>query len=493
MEIKRTMENYFRVQQLLTKHPAEAPGDDTDTEEQGAERFVDKLNEDFLIAQSSNGTLASGAEEDGPVDSASTVASIFHSQAHNVDGSLLRQGSAGWRISRGLEWIEMGVRRQDIGVYTEEAVQLGGATERSLVAWNHSLQPAPTMHHFSATAGTEQPERNNSLAAPALFLDGYPAVDYPMNEDVDPQPVHQTAASRGFPEEPAGEGGTATGRDSDSQSVTTWVSQSSDTEASPEAWSFSKNLRSPCLRRRRPTSVHQGAPSRQPFRDSEPPRSASLSYSGSDYNPNTNSNSLSSQQSSDSQRLPRRASSKPNREMSCDPQDEQFFSESELPNRSVSDRRVSLRQQRRFSNPNVVTRERHEARAHTRSLHSFTSGAETQSAGLPSSRLDGLLNRAKVRVRERDGLKTDRQLKIAHRRTRYPPPSPSFSTTLSPPPPRDVDREPEWVEEVALMRHRALTVSQGWKEQLVDGDDDDKRDRSESPLCHRPRSLDDLR
>lgn len=26
------------------------------------------------------------------------------------------------------------------------------------------------------------------------------------------------------------------------------------------------------------------------------------------------------------------------------------------------------------------------------------------------------------------------------------------------------------------MRHRALTVSKGWKEQLVDGDDDEKRD-----------------
>lgn len=478
METKRTMENCNRVQQLPAKRPAEAAGDDTDTEEQGAERFVDKLNGEFLIAQSSSGTLASGAEYEEPVDSASTVASIFHSRSNDVNGSLLRQGSAGWRISRGLEWIEMGVRRQDIGVYTEEAVQPGGATQRSLVAWNHSLQSAPTMH-------TQQPERNNSPASPALFLDGYPAVDYPMNEDDDPQPVQQAAASREFPEEPAGEGGTSTRTDSGSQSVTTRVSQSSDTEASPEAWSFSKNLKSPCLRRRRPTSVHQCAPSRLSFPDSEPPRSASLSNSGSDYNLNTDSNSFFYQQSSDWQRLPRLASSKPNQEMSFDPQDEQFFSESELPDRSVGDRRVGLRQQRRYSNP-VITRERHEARVHPRSLHSFPSEAETQSAGFPSSRLDGLLNRAKVRVRERDGLKMDRQLKIAHRRTRYPPPSPSFSTTLSPAPPDDVAREPEWVEEVALMRRRALTVSKGWKEQLVDGDDDDKRDRSESPFCLRP-------
>lgn len=476
METKRNMENYCKVQRLPAKRPAEGAGDDTDTEEQGAERFVDKLSEKFLIPRSSNGTLASGAEEEETVDSASTVVSIFNSQANN--GDLLRQNSAGWRISRGLEWIEMGVRRQEIGVYTEEA----GLPERSRVAWNHRLQSVPTMQSFGHTAGTEEPERINPPSAPTLFLGGYPAIDYPMNEDSEPQPVHQAAASRGFLEEPAGEGGTLTRRDSDSQSMTTRVSQSSDTEVSPEAWSFSKNLKSPGLRRRRPTSVHQSAPTRQSFRDSELPRSASLPISGSD------SSSLSSQQSYDSQQLLRLASSKPNREMSCDPQDEQFFSESELPNPSASDRQVSLRQQRRYSNPNVVTRERHEARAHTRSLHLFPSNAETHMTG-PPSRLDGVLNRAKVRVRERDGLTAERQLKIAHRRTRYPPPSPSPSTPLPPPPPlSDVDRETEFVEEVALMRHRALTVSKGWKEQLVDGDDDDddKKDRSESPLCLRP-------
>lgn len=463
METKRNIENYCRVQQLSAKRPAEGLGDDTDTEEQGVERFVDKLSEEFVIPPSSNGTLASGAgEEEEPVDSASTVVSIFRSQAVNSD--LLRQSSAGWRISRGLEWIEMGVRRQEIGVYREEAVQ----PERSLVAWNQRLQSAPTMQRLGHAAGTEQPERIHLPGAPSLFLDDYPAVDYPMNEDSEPQPVHQAAASRRFSEEPAGEGGPLTRRDSDSQSMTTRVSQSSDTEASPEVWSFSKNLKSPGLRRRRPTSVHQS------FRNSELPRSASLPTSGSDYNLSTDSSSLSSQQSSDSQQLLRLASSKPNRETSRDQQGEQFFSEPELPDPSASDRRVSLRQQRRYSNPNVVTGERHEARAHARSLHSFPSNAESQLTGLPS-RLDGILNRAKVRVRERDGLTADRQLKMAHRRTKYPPPSPSFPTPLSPPP-SDVDREAEWVEEVAL-RHRALTVSKGWKEQLVDGDDDDKRDR----------------
>lgn len=470
METKRNMENYCRVQQLLAKRPAEGASDDTDTEEQGVEPFVDKLSGEFLTPQPSNQTLASGAGEEEPVDSASNAVSIFHSHVNN--GDLLQKSSADWRISRGLEWIEMGVRRQEIGVYTEEVVQ----PEPGLVVLNHRLQAAPTRQRFGPTTGTEQPERTNRPGAPTLFSDGYPAIDYPMNEDSGPQPAPQAAASTGFPEEPPGEGGTVTR--TDSQSMTTRVSQSSDTEASSGVWSFSKNLKSPGLRRRRPTSVHQGAPTRQSFRDLELPRSVSLPSSGSDYNLNTDSSSLSSQQSSDSQQLLRLASSKPNQEMSCDPQDEQFFSESELPNPSASDRWLSLRQQRRYSNPSIATGGHHKARVHTRSLHSFSSNAETQLTGLPS-RLDGVLNRAKVRVRERDGLTTERQVKIAHRRTRYPPPSASLSATLSPSP-SDVDRDTEWVGEVALMRHRALMVSKGWKEQLVDGDDDDKKDRSDS-------------
>lgn len=480
METKRIMGNYCRVQQLPAKCPAEGSSDDTDADEQLS---VDKLSEEFLIPQSSKGKPASGAgEEAEPVDSASTVVSISHSQANN---SLLRQSSASWQISRGLEWIEMGVRRQEIGAYTEEAVQ----PERSLVVWNHRLQAAPTTQRLAHAGGTEQPEKINPPGAPALLLDDYPAIDYPMNEDSDSQSVPQTPASRGFSEELAGQGGTVTGRDSHSQSLTTRVSQISDDEASHEAWSFSKDLKSPGLRRRRPTSIHQGAPTHLSFRDSELPRSANA---WSDYNLNTDSSSLSSQQSSDSQQLLQSAAFKPDQATCCEPQEEQIFSESELPDWSASVRRVGLRQQRRNSNPNFVTRERHGARSHTRSLHSVPNNSETQLTGLPS-RLDGILNRAKVRVRERDGLPTDRQFKTVHRRVRYSPPSPSFSTQLSPPPPSQVDRDTEWVEEVALMRHRALTVSKGWKEQLVDGDDDDKKDRSESPLCLRPWSPHNLR
>lgn len=95
-----------------------------------------------------------------------------------------------------------------------------------------------------------------------------------------------------------------------------------------------------------------------------------------------------------------------------------------------------------------------------------------------SSLLDSVLERAKEKGKERDGLKRDRNLKTASLSSRCPSPSSSFSTTPSPTP-SDGDRETEWgeEEEVELTRHRASTVSEVWKEQLVDEDDDEKRNK----------------
>ncbi|XP_063340931.1 pleckstrin homology domain-containing family G member 6 [Pelmatolapia mariae] len=54
----------------------------------------------------------------------------------------------------------------------------------------------------------------------------------------------------------------------------------------------------------------------------------------------------------------------------------------------------------------------------------------------------------------------------------YPSPSPSFSATSSPSR-SDGDRDTD-LEEVEVARPKALSVSQGWKEQLVDGDEDEQ-------------------
>lgn len=493
METKRKMENW-RAQQLQAKCPTEAQTDDMDTEEKpamqsGAESFVDKLNEEFIVPQSTNGILASREAEEEPADNAATIVSFFHSQPNNSGGRLLHRHSAGWQIFRGMEWIEMGVRRQEIGIHREDPdkmVQFSTAAERSMVAWNPSAQSASALRHFNHALGAEQ-LRHNTHGPHTLFLGSYPDIDYPMNEESIPQPVYRPSVSSEFSEVP-GEGVMSARRDSDSQSLsqTTWMnsnhSQSSDTETSSEAWSFSKTLKSPGLRRRRPAYTHQGASaqmSRQSFQDSEPPQPASLSNSESDYN--LHRNSFSSQKSSNSHRVLTLASLKPNQEMPFHPHDQvpresQILSELEPPDLSYNGRWFNRKQQRSYSNPNIAIEEHLEPRMHSRSLYSLPSETQLLGPNGHPSRLEGLLNRAKVRVREKDGLRRDRNLRIANLRARYPPPSPSFSTTPSPPP-SDGDREPEWEEEVALMRHRALTVSKGWKEQLVDGDEDDKRDR----------------
>ncbi|KAG7216993.1 hypothetical protein INR49_001647 [Caranx melampygus] len=89
-----------------------------------------------------------------------------------------------------------------------------------------------------------------------------------------------------------------------------------------------------------------------------------------------------------------------------------------------------------------------------------------------NSPLAGLLERAKERVKDRDGIKRGRDVKVANLWSRHLSPSPTFSTTPSPLP-SDGDKDTDWEEEVKLMRHRAPTVSKGWKEQLVDGDEND--------------------
>lgn len=147
--------------------------------------------------------------------------------------------------------------------------------------------------------------------------------------------------------------------------------------------------------------------------------------------------------------------------------DPQTLSESELPDPNVSNR---VKPQRRASIPNIINEGGHGLGLHTSSPYTLP---QAEDAPFPKpdrehSALESLLERAK----ERDGFKRDRNVRMANLSSRNPP-SPSFSTTPSP---SHMDGETGWEEEeVELIRHRALTVSRGWKEQLVDGDDDDKR------------------
>nr|XP_020466595.1 uncharacterized protein LOC109966238 [Monopterus albus] len=243
-------------------------------------------------------------------------------------------------------------------------------------------------------------------------------------------------------------------------------------ETFTETRAFSKNLQSPGA-----VSTHQ-SPSPQTskhfFQDSTE-TSASNNYDSK----SSLNNKQNSSQSSDSHRVLKLGFLKLNQGMfwgmdgRISP-DLQTMSDQEADLNSYN-RRPKMKSQRRASIPNIITEG--EQRLHLPSSSRYPLPQEQDTASPVSgqgpyglhSPLEGLLERAKGR----DGLKRERHLKVASVRPRYSP-SLTFSTTPSLPP-IDGDRDTEWEEEVELMRHRALTVSKGWKEQLVDGDEDERR------------------
>ncbi|XP_045899803.1 uncharacterized protein plekhg6 [Micropterus dolomieu] len=486
-------QEYWKIQQLEAKPVTEVKTDDMETEEQPftqsrEETFVDEL------------TVEAEQQYQLPDDvTTNNAVSFLQSQPIDRNCKLARKSIAGRQQAvKGCEWIEMGVKGEHTEIYTEEEekmVETLMIKERRMT-WNHRGRSAPNLDHFTHSNAADH-LRCNTTGPRALLVGEYPDVDYPMNEDSTSQPLYQPTISRqgpeflGVPEK----GVISSKKDNDSQSVNqnTWrnssFSQSGDTETSPEAWAFSKKLRSPVLRRRRPISSSQGSTtqtSMQFFQGSAHDVSAlnNYSFSISDHNLNIKRNSVPSGQTSDTHLVLKLSSLKQNPDMfwkmhdrvSPDPQTQ---SESELPDPNLYEKRPTMKTQRSASIPNIVIEGGHGL--HSSSMYTLH---QAENAQFPTSKhpnpnghpspLESLLERAKGRGRDKGGLKTNKGLKINNFRSINPPPSPSFSTTPSPSP-SDGDRDAEW-EEVELMRHKALTVSKGWKEQLVDGDEDEKRD-----------------
>ncbi|XP_056236347.1 uncharacterized protein plekhg6 [Seriola aureovittata] len=501
-ESSRKQENW-KIQ-LEAKSIEEAKMEDMEMEEQpltqsGEENFVNQLTEEPIITQSMNGMLAS-KEAEGHYQPADNVAIdntgflFSQSQPSNSNRKSVHKSFAGWQQAvKGYEWIEMGVRRDEDGNHTEEVEKIveSQMTKERKVTFNHKAQSAPNLDLFIHSTAAD-PLRYNTTGPHSLLLGELPDVDYPTNKDSTLQLPYQPAMSREGPEfqRLPGEKGISIRRDSQSMNHNirrnSSYSQSGDTATSPEIWGFSKDLTSPGLRRRRPVSIHQGSStqtSKQFFQGSGETLAGSIN-SDSDYSLNIKRNSLPSGQSSDSHRVLKLGSLKPNQGMfwsmndrvSPDPQ---TLSEPELPDLNFHRKRPSVKTQRSASIPNIIIEGEHGLHLQRSSLYTLPQEQYTPfpiSGCYPNrhpSPLEGLLERAKVRVREH-GLKREQNLKRHNLRSRYPSPSPSFSTTPSPLP-SDGDRDTDWEEEVKLMRHRALTVSKGWKEQLVDGDEDDNR------------------
>ncbi|XP_035018485.2 uncharacterized protein plekhg6 [Hippoglossus stenolepis] len=484
MENSRQLENWKN--QLETKPIKEAKMDNMETREHN---FVDQLNEEMIIPQSINGMLASkekeGAHPYQPADDVNannTGLTFLGSQASDSNRKDEGKSFAGQQQTiKEYEWIEMGVRGDQDGNPTkkEEKIVETQMTKERRVTFNQRPQSTPNLDLYTHRAAED------SLRPHNLLIGGLPDVDYPTNEHSTLPFSYQPTRSRERPglQRLEGERGILTRRDF--QSVNQDMrkssnSQSGDIQTSPEVKGFPKNLRSPVLRRRRPLSINQAPTTRMSKKFSQGSGeawTASSSNSESDYSLNSKRNSVPSDKSSNSHRVLKLGSLKPNQGMfwhmndraSADPE---TWSEPE-PELNFHSKRPKMKTQRSASIPNIIIEGGHGLSLHPTNRYTLP---QQQYVPFPipghypnghPSPLDGLLERAKER-------RMGRNVKMSNLRSRYPPTSPSFSTTPSPSP-SDGDRDTEWEEEVELMRHRALTVSKGWKEQLVDGDEDDNR------------------
>ncbi|XP_038849213.1 uncharacterized protein plekhg6 [Salvelinus namaycush] len=352
-----------------------------------------------------------------------------------------------------------------------------------------------------------------------LLLGGYPDIDY----DID-YPQHQSST---FPLSPCRENNrkvsiaisqmesqgllsqrgraTSTRRNSAPQSVeqqamrNLWLTQSGEEEALAESLRFSRKLNSPRLRRRRPINTEQTATlqmsggSDSSGMAPSAPRTNSSSNSDSDCKQKLRGsyqhNSGSCGQSSDSHLVLKLGSLKMNGGVFWDmPSEREFspephsFPEPELPKdiskeKENSPKRPKLKTQRSVSIPDIILQEGYSSLltsakpSNARIAHSPPPGLDPY---LYPSPLESILNRAKER--RKDGGRREGKGKSPTFRTWALPPSPCFSTTPSQSP-NEGDRETEW-EEVELVRRLAPSVSQGWIEERVDGDEEEEKKSS---------------
>lgn len=383
---------------------------------------------------------------------------------------------------RGHEWIELGVRQdqgETQGEDEDRTVESQMTEEQSMTL----RQSFPPLDSFTSAA---PPFKHNTVRTYSFLPGELPDVDYPTNEDDTLQSNYQPIIMKG-PEflRQQSQQEILTRKDSDFLSVNQDTGRNSsgslfgDTKTPQQAWA-SRNLKSPGIQRRRPVSTNPATfrTSKEFFQSLEQTGAASNNYSpsnlGSDYNPKLKRNSLPTYvpDQSNPQRTLKLGSLKSNPDTFWNDQvfsDPQAFSESELPDTKFENKKPKIKTHRSSSVSSMKPKGK--ARLRPSSLY-----MPPQADDEHSSRLEGLLERAKDRERGRGGFKKDRNLKTTNLRSRYPSPSPSFSATSSPPR-SDGDRDTD-LEEVEVARPKALSVSQGWKEQLVDGDEDEQGNRS---------------
>ncbi|XP_055084095.1 pleckstrin homology domain-containing family G member 6 isoform X2 [Periophthalmus magnuspinnatus] len=347
-------------------------------------------------------------------------------------------------VTPGYEFIEMEVRSPGFRANSESRLQETSCGVETQSMNGKKVQSVPDLerHFLFDTTQTHNTRPHNPLPG------GHPDVDPALNSTL------QNTDSLGAAWKRASE---VLSRRRPSDPLPAALSDTTDPS---EGKGFPKDLRSPGLRRRRPLST-QGLP-----QSGKPPlHRAAHSWSASNNSSSDSDSSIPAKRNSvpsdkNSFRVLTLNSLKPNQGMFWAMLND-TASEPELPELNQHNKRAKTKTQRSASIPNMVLQDK--------SLQDKSLQRSSGNMTLPSpSPLQGLLDRAKER--DRDSVRRDGKALLLRPKV---PPSPSISTTSSTSP-SEAERESEW-EEVELLRHRVLSVSQGWREQLVDGDEDDLR------------------
>ncbi|XP_012725793.2 uncharacterized protein plekhg6 isoform X1 [Fundulus heteroclitus] len=485
-----------KLYQHETKPAADYKNYDTETEEPPSiqlkpKSFMDELTDKIHKQQTVNGSEEAPPASDPMSPNNSALPSWKLKQGSNTLKPIRANVPIRQPVLRGNEWIEMGIRREQGGKPLEEDEKIVETqmTNIQSAMWKNRGLYTSKLDHFTQNeiAG---PGRYNLLRPPSRLIEELPDVDYPMDEEMNsPVPHEPVIMSRQQFVRPAVEKPILTRSNSDNQLViqearkNSFSSQFGDTETPPEDGGFPQNLKSPGLRRRRPGSSSQGPPtptSKQLLQEQPQTLAAPNIYMNSDSECNSHPkrNFLPSRFGLDTQRGLHPGSRRPTKAKTPSPypkysSDVEAFSESELPGTKTQNKKPKFRDYRSSSSPNMLNREvqgPRKALDHPHTSYKEEEGPSSRySPTEHASRVEGVLERAKERAKEKAGTKRDRQLKTATLKSRYLRPSSPFNKAPSPTP-SEGGNETD-LEEVALTRPRTLTVSTGWKEQLVDGDE----------------------
>ncbi|XP_026226300.1 pleckstrin homology domain-containing family G member 6 [Anabas testudineus] len=421
-EANRKQQNW-KIQQVEIERPVEAEMEDLETEEQHLTQsdedvFANELEDEFISPHLSNGMVQTTEADEESLEDVGTD-------------------------NRGSPFGSMPTHNKQESVQKIVESQL---TNEQRVSLNHR---ASNLDNYIPSNAADS-LRYKTTGNETFLIGGLPDVDYPTNEDDSLQLSNKPTLSRREPvvqQLPAGRR-IVRRRNSDFNPMNQETSRNSsnsdsdDTETYTKSWVLSRNLKSPGIQRKKPVSTLQGPLAQISHHDSKetlvPSNTSSSSNTDSDYNLNTKRNSISSGQSSETHRVLKLGSLKPNQGMfwtlsDRESQDPQTLSESELPDLN---KRPKIKSQLSTSIPNISTEGGHESPLPPSSMS--TSPQRQNNMNGHSSLLEGLLEKAKVKKGERDGLKRDRDLRRANLSSSDPPPSPSFSTT-----PSDGDRETE--------------------------------------------------